>query len=111
MRDFTPGDQTAVRELVLGGMRERWGDAYDPSANPDLDDISASYINWGAEVVVVDIEGEIVATAHCCRNAIAVGGSSLCPSTGPTAGRGSADRSSRSWFGVLVGGACSRSSC
>jgi GNAT superfamily N-acetyltransferase len=62
MRDFTPGDQTAVRELVLGGMRERWGDAYDPSANPDLDDISASYINWGAEVVVVDIEGEIVAT-------------------------------------------------
>src|ERR671911_216541 len=30
MRDFTPGDQTAVRELVLGGMRERWGDAYDP---------------------------------------------------------------------------------
>jgi ribosomal protein S18 acetylase RimI-like enzyme len=62
LRDFTPGDQAAVRELVLGGMRERWGDAYDPSANPDLDDISASYINRGAEVVVVDIKGEIVAT-------------------------------------------------
>jgi hypothetical protein len=50
MRDFTHGDQIAVRELVLGGMRERWGDAYDPSANPDLDDISTTYVSRGAEV-------------------------------------------------------------
>lgn len=62
MRDFTTRDQIAVRELVLGGMRERWGDAYDPSANPDLDDISTSYVDRGAEVVVVQIGGEIVAT-------------------------------------------------
>jgi ribosomal protein S18 acetylase RimI-like enzyme len=62
MRDFTPGDQEPVRELVLGGMRERWGDAYDPSANPDLDNISASYVDRGAEVVVVEMDGEIVAT-------------------------------------------------
>jgi hypothetical protein len=48
MRDFKPGDQVPVRELVLEGMRERWGDAYDPSVNPDLDDISASYLDRGA---------------------------------------------------------------
>lgn len=62
MRDFDPGDQESVRELILGGMRERWRDAYDPSANPDLDDISATYIGRGAQVVVVEIGGDIVAT-------------------------------------------------
>jgi ribosomal protein S18 acetylase RimI-like enzyme len=62
MRDFAPGDQQKVRELVLGGMRERWGDAYDASANPDLDDIAASYVGRGAEVVVLEIGGGILAT-------------------------------------------------
>jgi GNAT superfamily N-acetyltransferase len=62
VRDFTPGDQASVRELVLGGMRERWGDCYGPSSNPDLDDISASYVDRGAEVVVGETGGEIVAT-------------------------------------------------
>jgi hypothetical protein len=58
VRDFRPGDQASVRELALGGMRERWGDCYDPSSNPDLDDISASYVDRGAEVVVGERQGE-----------------------------------------------------
>jgi len=62
LRDFARDDQAAVRELVLAGMRERWGGAYDPSANPDLDDISASYLDQRAEVVVVELRGSIVAT-------------------------------------------------
>jgi GNAT superfamily N-acetyltransferase len=62
MRDFRPDDQEPLRELVLTGMRERWGDAYDPSVNPDLDNISASYVERGAEVVVIETGGEIVAT-------------------------------------------------
>jgi GNAT superfamily N-acetyltransferase len=62
LRDFIPEDQPAVRELVLGGMRERWGTAYDPSANPDLDDISTRYVDQGAEVVVAQAADAIVAT-------------------------------------------------
>jgi ribosomal protein S18 acetylase RimI-like enzyme len=62
LRDFEPCDQAPVRELVLSGMRERWGNAYDPLANPDLDNISASYVDRGADVVVAEIGGEIVAT-------------------------------------------------
>jgi GNAT superfamily N-acetyltransferase len=62
IREFTSGDQVAVRDLVLAGLRERWGEAYDASANPDLDDISKHHVDRGAEVVVVEIEGEVVAT-------------------------------------------------
>jgi GNAT superfamily N-acetyltransferase len=62
MRNFVSSDQTKVRRLVLAGMRERWGDAYDPQANPDLDDISASYLAQGAEVVVLEVDSNIVAT-------------------------------------------------
>lgn len=62
LRDFTPRDQAAARELVLAGMRERWSGAYDPAFNSDLDDISTSYVERGADVVVVEIGGAIVAT-------------------------------------------------
>ena len=37
LRDFDPDGQAAVRELVLDGLRERWGGAFDASVNPDLD--------------------------------------------------------------------------
>lgn len=61
VRDFTPTDQASVRALVLAGMRERWGDEYDPGANADLDDISASYSANGAEVIVSERGGVVVA--------------------------------------------------
>jgi N-acetylglutamate synthase-like GNAT family acetyltransferase len=63
LRDFCPGDQASVRDLVLAGMRERWGDAFDPAANVDLDDIWTYYVSERrAEVVVCEEEGAIVAT-------------------------------------------------
>ena len=43
-RDFRPGDQGAVRNLVLAGMQERWGDDFDPSAHRDLEDIGEEYV-------------------------------------------------------------------
>lgn len=59
IRDFEPRDQDAVRALVLDGMRERWGEAYDPSANADLEDIASTYVARGAEVVVLELDGVV----------------------------------------------------
>jgi GNAT superfamily N-acetyltransferase len=63
---FEPGDQTAVRALILDGLREHWGEI-DPTLNPELDDIAASYghgatlVAWsGAEIVGA---GTVVPTA------------------------------------------------
>ena len=61
IRDFVPRDQNAVRDLILDGLRERWGEAYNPRANPDLDDIGTAYLARGAEVVVLEEDGLIVA--------------------------------------------------
>ena len=61
MRDFRIEDQDAVRTLVLAGMQERWGADYDPTHNPDLDDIWASHVALGADVVVDEVAGGIVA--------------------------------------------------
>jgi GNAT superfamily N-acetyltransferase len=65
MRD-TSADQIAVRDLVLSGMRERWSDAYDPSVNPDLDDIWINYVEQDADVVVVEFGAAIIATGILC---------------------------------------------
>ena len=54
LRDFARRDQRAVRDLILDGLRERWGDGFDPSYNADLEDITSSYVAKGAEVVVFD---------------------------------------------------------
>lgn len=61
-RDFRPDDQEVVRDLVLAGLRERWGEAFDPTFNTDLEDIFAHYVRRGAEVVVLEHEGQVVAT-------------------------------------------------
>ncbi len=39
---FAPADQAEVKALILAGLAEHWG-VLDPSLNPDLDDIAASY--------------------------------------------------------------------
>ena len=39
---FHPEDQAAVKQLVLAGLAEHWGQI-DPTRNPDLNDIAASY--------------------------------------------------------------------
>jgi ribosomal protein S18 acetylase RimI-like enzyme len=60
-RSFIPDDQDAVRALILDGLRERWGDAYDDRANPDLDHIEATYVARGADIVVIELHGVVVA--------------------------------------------------
>jgi putative acetyltransferase len=39
---FAPMDQDEVKALILAGMQEHWGEI-DPSLNPDLNDIAATY--------------------------------------------------------------------
>ena len=60
LRDATAGDQATARAVILDGLRERWGAAFDESLNPDLDDIWESYIATGGEFVVAEIGGLIV---------------------------------------------------
>jgi len=62
LRDFRPSDQRVLRQLILDGLRDRWGEAFDASVNPDLNDLVANYLVHGAEIVVVESNGEIIAT-------------------------------------------------
>jgi len=49
-----PPDQAAVKALVLAGLVDHWG-ALDPTLNPDLNDIAASYA--GAVFLVARQQG------------------------------------------------------
>jgi putative acetyltransferase len=57
IRPFQPPDQEAVKQLVLAGLVEHWG-WLDPTLNPDLDNIGASY--QAALFLVACREGEII---------------------------------------------------
>lgn len=50
-----------MRDLVLQGLRERWGEYFDAAFNGDLDNLDANYLARGAEVVVVEHSAGIVA--------------------------------------------------
>jgi GNAT superfamily N-acetyltransferase len=51
IRHLRPEDQAAARELVLAGLKERWG-SLDLAKNPDLDDIASEYA--GATFLVAE---------------------------------------------------------
>lgn len=55
IRPFTSSDQAATQALILAGLAERWG-WLDPTCNPDLDDIEASYTTGGGCFLVVEDE-------------------------------------------------------
>lgn len=63
IRDFDPGDQDTFREIVQAGMQDRWGDAFDWDANPDIDDVWETYVLANnADVLVAETDGVVVAT-------------------------------------------------
>jgi N-acetylglutamate synthase-like GNAT family acetyltransferase len=62
VRRFEPKDQAEARTVVLEGLREHFG-FLDPSLNPDLEDIQASFITRGDDFYVVENDGRIVGTA------------------------------------------------
>jgi putative acetyltransferase len=64
LHDFQPSDQAAVKDLILAGLAEHWG-TLDPSKNPDLNDIAATYSaasNAGAAFLVARSQGQIIGT-------------------------------------------------
>jgi GNAT superfamily N-acetyltransferase len=56
---FQPENQAAVKRLILAGLTEHWGQL-DPTKNPDLDDIGATYAH--ATFLVAWWHGTIVGT-------------------------------------------------
>ncbi|KAF9316857.1 hypothetical protein BG003_001447 [Podila horticola] len=44
LRPFEKRDQQAVHDLVQAGLKERWGDEFNPIYNKDLDDIYGYYV-------------------------------------------------------------------
>ena len=42
VKPFQPEDQAAVKNLILAGLAEHWGEL-DLSKNPDLNDITSTY--------------------------------------------------------------------
>ena len=59
IKAFQTENQDAVKELILTGMIEYWGEI-DSSLNPDLNDISKSYKD--SVFLVAWLEDEIVGT-------------------------------------------------
>jgi ribosomal protein S18 acetylase RimI-like enzyme len=61
LRCFMPEDQTAARRLILEGLGEHFG-FIDESLNPDVDDISATYLAPGHLFLVVVSDTTLVGT-------------------------------------------------
>jgi GNAT superfamily N-acetyltransferase len=59
LHDFQPADQPAARQLILAGLAEHWG-SLDPTKNPDLEDIAATYSQ--AVFLVARCQDQIIAT-------------------------------------------------
>jgi GNAT superfamily N-acetyltransferase len=72
IRPFEVCDQPAVRRLVLEGLGAHFG-FVDETANPDLDDILASYVEPDHHFVVAQIGGEIVGSGALVDLGNAVG--------------------------------------
>lgn len=61
IRPFGAADQEAARELILAGLGEHFG-TIDESLNPDLTDISATYLAPGHLFIVAEVGGELAGT-------------------------------------------------
>ncbi len=61
IRPFEPRDQAAARQLILIGLGEHFG-WIDETRNPDVDDITANYIERGDIFLIVEMDGVLVGT-------------------------------------------------
>jgi GNAT superfamily N-acetyltransferase len=66
VRSFATPDQEEVQQLILNGLAEHF-DYLDPSLNPDLEDISATYLSKGDLFLVAEKNNRIIATGALIR--------------------------------------------
>ncbi len=59
---FRHEHQPVVEQLIQDGLRDRWGDNFNPAFNQDVLDIQGNYVDAGAIVLVAELDGRIVAT-------------------------------------------------
>ena len=71
-RLFQPSDQTAVRWLILQGLGGHFG-CIDETLNPDLDDITANYIEPGHLFILAELDGQLAGTGALTTVAPGVG--------------------------------------
>ena len=62
IRRFEPADQAGARRLIQAGLAEHFGFA-DEDANPDLNDIAASYPAQGHLFLIAESGGDLIGTA------------------------------------------------
>jgi ribosomal protein S18 acetylase RimI-like enzyme len=72
IRPFRGEDQQTVRTLVLAGLGDHFGEI-DETMNPDLDDITATYVLPGHRVVVAEYGGAIVGAGTLVEEAVGIG--------------------------------------
>lgn len=70
IRFFQPADQAAAQALILRGLAEHWG-VLDPTKNPDLNDIAASYAD--GVFLVAWYEDVLIGTGALVREAEQIG--------------------------------------
>ncbi|MEF8852655.1 MAG: GNAT family N-acetyltransferase [Haloarculaceae archaeon] len=62
VRRYEPGDERAVRDVFQRAMCEAGTDPADVPGTRDLEWVEAAYIEPGGEFLVVEVDGEVVAT-------------------------------------------------
>jgi len=62
LRRYEPGEEGAVRRVFRRAMREAGTDPADVPGTQDLDWIEGAYLDHGGEFLVVEVDGEVVAT-------------------------------------------------
>ena len=73
IREFTPADQEAAEAVIQAGMRDRWGNDYDPTSNPDLADLRANYMTNASLLLVAEMpDSEIVGTGALVPEGVGV---------------------------------------
>ena len=72
IRTFRPGDQKAVRALILAGLSEHF-ERLEPSLNPDLEDIQGSYLSKGDCFLVAEYGNALLGTGALIRESANTG--------------------------------------